>query len=361
MAPLIKMFSEHTDDFQTKVCVTAQHRELLDQVLDLFQIEPDFDLAVMKPGQDLFDITTSVLTGVKGVLSDFRPDCVFVHGDTTTTFASALASFYMNIRVAHVEAGLRTYNLSAPWPEEANRQLTGRIAGYHFAPTQKAREHLLSEGTPPESVVVTGNTVIDALNLIVEKNADQEIQNKLRESVKKSGYPMGSRRIVLLTTHRRENFGQGFENICCAVRILAGKYTDIDFILPVHLNPNVRKVVFETLSGVENIYLIEPLEYQTFVYLMSQADIILTDSGGIQEEAPSLGKPVLVMREKTERPEAVEAGTVRLVGTDSDKIVGETIELLENRSTYMKMATAHNPYGDGKACDRIIEFIKDQA
>jgi UDP-N-acetylglucosamine 2-epimerase (non-hydrolysing) len=360
MAPLIKKFSENKEDFDTKVCVTAQHRKLLDQVLDVFQIVPDFDLNIMKPGQDLFDITANVLTGMREVLTGFGPDIVFVHGDTTTSFTAALAAFYLNMKVAHVEAGLRTYNLAAPWPEEANRQLTGRIAGYHFAPTDLAREHLLSEGTPDENILVTGNTVIDALNWVVNKNGEPEVEEKLRNRIKAFGYPINGKKIILITTHRRENFGEGFRNICNAIRVLSEKYPGIDFVLPVHLNPNVRSVVYGLLSEVKNVYLIEPVEYQPFVYLMAKSEIILTDSGGIQEEAPSLGKPVLVMREKTERSEAVEAGTVKLVGTDPVKIVEETIELLENTSAYENMTRAHNPYGDGRACERIVDFVRNQ-
>ena len=357
MAPLVKMFSECDDVFSTKVCVTAQHRELLDQVLEVFRITPDFDLDIMKPGQNLFDITAEVLIRMRDVLTSYNPDVVFVHGDTTTSFAAALSAFYSKIKVAHVEAGLRTYNLFAPWPEEANRQLTGRIADYHFAPTSTARDNLLTEGVSVDSIIITGNTVIDALQWVIRKNAEPGIDQDLQRRIRKLGYNISNRKFLLITGHRRENFGEGFWNICNALKALADKYKNIDFVYPVHFNPNVKNVVHSMLSGIENIYLIEPLEYQPFVYLMSLSTIILTDSGGIQEEAPSLGKPVLVMREKTERPEAVAAGTVKLVGTDKEKIVGETIELLENDSAYKKMSRAHNPYGDGTACEQILNFI----
>lgn len=358
MAPLVKEFQKHTNLFETKVCVTAQHREMLDQVLDLFEITPDYDLNIMKPGQDLYDITANVLLGMKNVLSDFKPDVVFVHGDTTTTFAASLAAFYQQIKIAHIEAGLRTGDIYSPWPEEANRQLTTQITAYHFAPTSTSEANLLLENVNPSQIVVTGNTVIDALFLALDKiksnpTLEQEIISKLT-----SLYPFTpDRKTILVTGHRRENHGQGFINICEALKTLAQNNPDIDIVYPVHLNPNVQKPVHEILSGITNVFLIEPLQYETFLYLMNQSYFIITDSGGVQEEAPSLGKPVLVMRDTTERPEALTAGTVKLVGTDTAKIITEAQLLLDSSQAYLAMSKAHNPYGDGKACQKIIQFL----
>jgi len=359
MAPLVKEFIKHNDSFETRVCVTAQHREMLDQVLELFEIVPEYDLNIMKPGQDLFDVTSNVLFGIKKVLSDFNPDMVFVHGDTTTTLATSLAAFYKKVKIAHVEAGLRTYNLDSPWPEEANRQLTGRLADYNFSPTELAEKHLFSEGKSRDSVVITGNTVIDALYWVLEKNKKESKEEELEKQIKDQGYLISGREFILVTGHRRENFGQGFINICNAIKELSLKYPDIDIVYPVHLNPNVRSVVFDVLSGLNNVFLIEPLNYRPFTYVMSKSKIVLTDSGGIQEEAPSLGKPVLVMRDTTERPEAVDAGTVKLVGTDKDTIVKLTSRLIEDNIEYEKMSRAHNPYGDGEACKKIVKFVKE--
>lgn len=358
MAPLVKEFEKNNDLFDVKVCVTAQHREMLDQVLELFEIKPDYDLNIMKPGQDLFDVTSNALLGMKGVIDDFDPDVVFVHGDTTTTLSASLAAFYKKIKIAHVEAGLRTYNLTSPWPEEANRQLTGRLADYNFAPTELAKQHLLKEGRELSSVIVTGNTVIDALYWVLEKNKTDSREEHLVNLIKEKGYEITERKYIIITGHRRENFGQGFYNICNALKELSTKYPEIDIVYPVHLNPNVRKVVYEVLDGLENIYLIEPLDYRPFTYLMSKSNIVLTDSGGIQEEAPSLGKPVLVMRDTTERPEALDAGTVKLVGTDKNKIIEIASLLLENEDEYKRMSHAHNPYGDGNACERIVNYFK---
>jgi UDP-N-acetylglucosamine 2-epimerase (non-hydrolysing) len=358
MAPLVKEFQKHSGLFETKVCVTAQHREMLDQVLSLFEITPDFDLNIMKPGQDLYDITANVLLGMKGVLNTFKPDVVFVHGDTTTTFAASLAAFYQQIKIAHIEAGLRTGDIYSPWPEEANRQLTTQITAYHFAPTPTSEANLLRENVNSKHIAVTGNTVIDALFLALDKIKsnhilEQEIIIKLT-----SLYPFNpDRKTILVTGHRRENHGQGFINICGALKVLAENNPDVDIVYPVHLNPNVQKPVHEILSGITNVFLIEPLQYETFLYLMNQSYFIITDSGGVQEEAPSLGKPVLVMRDTTERPEALEAGTVKLVGTDTQKIIFEAQLLLDSTEAYQAMAKAHNPYGDGKACERIIKFL----
>ncbi len=364
MAPLVKSLQKESDIFDTKVCVTAQHREMLDQVLDIFDIEPDFDLDIMKPGQDLYDVTSNVLLGMKEVLDDFEPDIVLVHGDTTTTFAASLAAFYRKIAVGHVEAGLRTYDIYSPWPEEANRQLTSRLTTLHFAPTPKSRENLLSEQIPEAKIVVTGNTVIDALFLILDKIvADPSREALIAESIQKhftrSTFDMQHAKFILVTGHRRENFGQGFIDICSALKRIAQTNPDVQIVYPVHLNPNVQKPVNEILGDTPNIHLIPPLEYEPFVYLMSKAHIIVTDSGGIQEEAPSLGKPVLVMRDTTERPEAVEAGTVKLVGTDADLIVASVQQLLDDQESYHTMAKAHNPYGDGHACERITESLKN--
>ena len=349
MAPLIKEFQKDSI-FDVKVCVTAQHRQMLDQVLGLFEIKPNFDLDLMKPNQDLYDITSNVLLGLRHIYKEYKPDLVFVHGDTTTTLAASLASFYQKIPVAHIEAGLRTNNIYSPFPEEINRQLTSKLATYHFAPTESSKKNLLKEGIEEKNIYVTGNTVIDAL-LNVAKNV--QLKN-----IKIDGYEVTNKKIILVTGHRRENFGDGFLNICRALKEIAADHQDIDIVYPVHLNPNVQKPVFELLSDIPNIYLIKPLDYEPFVYLMSKSYIILTDSGGVQEEAPSLGKPVLVMRDTTERPEAVEAGTVKLVGTDKDLIVKSINELLNNQEMYKRMSEAHNPYGDGKACDRIVNIIK---
>lgn len=357
MAPLVKEFQQYPNQFEVKVCVTAQHREMLDQVLEIFDIVPEYDLDIMKEGQDLYDITANVLLGMKNVLNAFSPDIVFVHGDTTTSFSVSLACFYQKIPVAHIEAGLRTYNVYSPWPEEANRQLTGKLATYHFAPTTSAAHNLLSEGVKKENIIITGNTVIDALFLTrtnIENNAF--LKNSLISQINLK-FDLDVAKLILVTGHRRENFGQGFINICEALKEIALTNPDIHIIYPVHLNPNVRKPVNEILGKVSNIHLIEPLGYQPFVYLMSRAYLIITDSGGVQEEAPSLGKPVLVMREVTERPEAVEAGTVKLVGCDKNKIVRETQFLLNSQEEYSKMALAHNPYGNGKACQKIVEFF----
>ena len=365
MAPLVKEFQKHPKEFQTVVCVTGQHREMLDQVLHLFEIEPDYDLNIMKQGQDLYDVTARVLTGMRDVLKEAQPDVVLVHGDTTTSTAAALASFYQQIPVGHVEAGLRTRNIYSPWPEEMNRQITGRIAAYHFAPTALSRQNLLEEGIKLESIVVTGNTVIDALYMVVDKiKNDDSLNISLREELREAGYDVerlktGERKLVLITGHRRENFGQGFIHMCLAIKTLTEKYPNVDFVYPMHLNPNVRKPIREVFGEktASNMFFIEPLEYLSFVYLMEKSTIVLTDSGGIQEEAPGLGKPVLVMRDTTERPEALEAGTVKLVGTDFEKIVGEVSRLLEDEGYYEKMSKAVNPYGDGKACERVIKYL----
>lgn len=384
MAPLVKEFQKQKDTFETVVCVTGQHRQMLDQVLDLFEITPDYDLDIMKPGQDLYDVTARVLTGMRDVLADARPDVVLVHGDTTTSTAAALAAFYQQIPVGHVEAGLRTHNIYSPWPEEMNRQITGRIATYNFAPTALSRRNLLAEGIADESITVTGNTVIDALHWVVDKIRKDSLLNlELAAQLKEAGYDVNRlachsetlchsdplchserseespRRLVLITGHRRENFGDGFISMCTAIKDLTVRYPDVDFVYPMHLNPNVRQpireVFGEDLSNIGNMFFIEPLEYLSFVYLMEKACIVLTDSGGIQEEAPGLGKPVLVMRDTTERPEALEAGTVKLVGTDYHKILDEVSLLLDDHSTYEKMSKAVNPYGDGMACGRIVE------
>ena len=361
MAPLVKEFQKSTNDFETKVCVTAQHREMLDQVLDLFEIVPDYDLNLMKPGQDLYDITSNVLLGMKEVLSDFKPDIVLVHGDTTTTSAASLSAFYQQIKIGHVEAGLRTGDLLSPWPEEANRQITGVLANYHFAPTTTSRDNLLKENKDKNSVVVTGNTVIDALFLAIDKTKNnKDLENQIKNQILNLNYQItDGKKIILVTGHRRENHGQGFINICEALKIIALNNPDIDIVYPVHLNPNVQKPVKEILSDITNIYLIEPLQYEQFIYMMDKSFFIITDSGGVQEEAPSLGKPVLVMRDTTERPEALEAGTVKLVGTDTKLIIKEAQKLLDDKMEYEKMSKAHNPYGDGKACEKIVKFIKE--
>lgn len=366
MAPLVKEFQKDADRFETIVCVTGQHREMLDQVLHLFEIVPDYDLNIMKQGQDLYDVTARVLTGMRDVLKEAQPDVVLVHGDTTTSTASALAAFYQQIPVGHVEAGLRTHNIYSPWPEEMNRQITGRIATYHFAPTPLSKLNLLTEGVKEDTITVTGNTVIDALYMVVDKiKNDVQLNQELQNVLKQAGYDVerlkGGKKLVLITGHRRENFGDGFIHMCTAIKDLTRKYPDVDFVYPMHLNPNVRKPIHEVfgedLSDLGNMFFIEPLEYLNFVYLMEKSTIVLTDSGGIQEEAPGLGKPVLVMRDTTERPEALEAGTVKLVGTDYDRIVSEVSALLDNQEYYNQMSKAVNPYGDGKACGRIISNI----
>ena len=367
MAPLVKEFQKQEDTFQTIVCVTGQHRQMLDRVLQLFDIVPDYDLNIMKQGQDLYDVTARVLTGLRDVLQEARPDVVLVHGDTTTSTAAALAAFYQQIPVGHVEAGLRTHNIYSPWPEEMNRQLTGRIATWHFAPTALSRENLLREAVADDHIVVTGNTVIDALYWVVNKiKTDAALNDELGNLLEQAGYDVhrldNGRKLVLITGHRRENFGDGFIHMCTAIRDLTQKYPDVDFVYPMHLNPNVRKPIHEVfgedLTGLGNMFFIEPLEYLSFVYLMEKAAIVLTDSGGIQEEAPGLGKPVLVMRDTTERPEALEAGTVKLVGTDYAKIVGEVSTLLEDAAAYEQMSKAVNPYGDGLACSRVVGYIR---
>lgn len=367
MAPLVKAFQNYANDFETVVCVTGQHRQMLDQVLELFDIKPDYDLNIMKQGQDLYDVTSRVLFGMRDVLKETHPDVVLVHGDTTTSTAAALSAFYQQIAVGHVEAGLRTHNIYSPWPEEMNRQITGRIATYDFAPTQLSRKNLIAEGVDDSKITVTGNTVIDALYIVIEKiKSNIKLNSELSENLKKAGYDISrlcnGRKLVLITGHRRENFGDGFISICNAIKSLTKKYSDVDFVYPMHLNPNVRKPIHEVfgndLSNLGNMFFIEPLEYLSFVFLMDKSTIVLTDSGGIQEEAPGLGKPVLVMRDTTERPEALEAGTVKLVGTDYNKILEEISALLDNQVYYNEMSLAVNPYGDGKACERIVNILR---
>lgn len=389
MCPLVKEFQKHPEAFETLVCVTGQHREMLDQVLQIFDVKPDFDLNIMKQGQDLYDVTSRVLTGMRDVLDETKPDVVLVHGDTTTSMAAAMAAFYRQIPVGHVEAGLRTHNIYSPWPEEMNRQITGRIATFDFAPTPLSRQNLLEEGVESEKITVTGNTVIDALQWVEEKiERDSQLSEDLGHNLKISGYDTSRleipgqagnnerRRLVLITGHRRENFGEGFIRMCTAIRDLARKYPEVDFVYPMHLNPNVRKPIRQIFGemadqvdhdgkGIDvipdstgNLFFIEPLDYLDFVYLMSKSYIVLTDSGGIQEEAPGLGKPVLVMRDTTERPEALKAGTVKLVGTNYDRIVFEVSSLLDDTSYYETMSRALNPYGDGKACGRIVKVFK---
>ena len=366
MAPLVKELQKHSDKFETIVCVTGQHRQMLDQVLEIFNIKPDYDLNIMKQGQDLYDVTARVLIGMRDVLKEVRPDVVLVHGDTTTSTAAALAAFYQQIPVGHVEAGLRTHNIYSPWPEEMNRQITGRIATYDFAPTQLSRLNLISEGVSEDKITVTGNTVIDALHIVVDKiKKNKALGVKLEAVLKDAGYDINrlvnGKKLVLITGHRRENFGEGFISICRAIKTLTEKYPDVDFVYPMHLNPNVRKPIHEVfgtkLNSLVNMFFIEPLEYLAFVYLMEKSNIVLTDSGGIQEEAPGLGKPVLVMRDTTERPEALEAGTVKLVGTDYDTIIEKVSLLLDDAVYYDKMTKAINPYGDGNACARIIKAL----
>ena len=366
MAPLVKCLKQRDTEFEPIVCVTGQHREMLDQVLKIFEIKPDYDLNIMKVGQDLYDITSRVLLGMRDVLTKVNPDIVLVHGDTTTSTASALAAFYQQIPVGHVEAGLRTRNIYSPWPEEMNRQITGRIATLDFSPTPLSRQNLLDEGVGEEHIYVTGNTVIDALHIVVNKiNSDKSLKDNLSSHLREQGYDVArlecGRRLVLITGHRRENFGEGFLNICKAIKHLSEKYTDVDFVYPMHLNPNVRKPIHkifgDNLSDLGNLFFIEPLEYLDFVFLMEKSTIVLTDSGGIQEEAPGLGKPVLVMRNTTERPEALDAGTVKLVGTDYNKIVDNVSILLDDENEYNKMSRANNPYGDGKASPRIADAL----
>ena len=367
MAPLVKEFQKHPEAFNTIVCVTGQHRQMLDQVLQLFEIVPDYDLNIMKQGQDLYDVTARVLTGMRDVLKEAQPDIVLVHGDTTTSTAAALAAFYQQIPVGHVEAGLRTHNIYSPWPEEMNRQITSRIATYNFAPTPLSKANLLREAVAEESITVTGNTVIDALYWVVNRIKEcKSLNNELQTLLAQAGYDVnrlaGGKKLVLITGHRRENFGDGFINMCTAIKDLTSKYPDVDFVYPMHLNPNVRKPIHEVfgenLYNLGNMFFIEPLEYLSFVYLMEKSTIVLTDSGGIQEEAPGLGKPVLVMRDTTERPEALEAGTVKLVGTSYDKIIAEVSALLDDQIHYDSMSKAVNPYGDGLACGRIVEALR---
>ena len=366
MAPLVMELQKQKERIETVVCVTGQHREMLDQVLEIFDIKPDYDLNIMKRGQDLYDVTARVLTGMREVLKEIKPDIVLVHGDTTTSTAAALAAFYQQIPVGHVEAGLRTHNIYSPWPEEMNRLLTGRLATYHFSPTPLSRNNLIKESINDRNIIVTGNTVIDALYWVVDKiKNNKELDNELESVLSKAGYDVNrldnGKKLVLITGHRRENFGDGFINMCTAIKDLTIKHPNVDFVYPMHLNPNVRKPIHEVfgedLSHLENMFFIEPLEYLSFVYLMEKSTIVLTDSGGIQEEAPGLGKPVLVMRDTTERPEALAAGTVKLVGTDYDKIVSEVSALLDDTVYYDAMSKAVNPYGDGLACGRIVEFL----
>ncbi len=366
MCPLVKEFQKHNDEFETIVCVTGQHREMLDQVLNIFEVKPDYDLNIMKQGQDLYDVTARVLTGMRDVFKECKPDVVLVHGDTTTSTAAALAAFYQQIPVGHVEAGLRTHNIYSPWPEEMNRQITGRIATYNFSPTPLSESNLKAEKAQG-NIYVTGNTVIDALHMVVNKlKNDETLAKEQEEILKQAGYDVNrladGKKLVLITGHRRENFGEGFIHMVTAIKDLKNKYPDVDFVYPMHLNPNVRKPIHEVfgedLTNLGNMFFIEPLQYLEFVYLMEKATIVLTDSGGIQEEAPGLGKPVLVMRDTTERPEALASGTVHLVGTDYQKIMDEVSTLLEDEQAYEKMSKAVNPYGDGKACERIVEILK---
>ena len=359
MAPLVKALQKDTEHFETRVCVTAQHRQMLDQVLEVFGITPEYDLNIMAPNQDLYDITAKVLLGLRKVLKDFRPDTVLVHGDTTTSMAASLAAFYMQIPVGHVEAGLRTYNMLSPWPEETNRQVTDRICTYYFAPTEQSRANLLQENIDAKKIFITGNTVIDALLMAVDIiSTTAGVKEKMAKELQEKGYTVGDREYILVTGHRRENFGDGFLHICKAIKELAALHPEMDIVYPVHLNPNVQKPVYELLSGLSNVYLISPLDYLPFIYAMQHSTLLLTDSGGVQEEAPSLGKPVLVMRDTTERPEAVEAGTVKLVGTDAEAIVSNVTALLQDKEMYKRMSETHNPYGDGQACERIIAALR---
>ena len=360
MAPLVKALQKDTEHFETRVCVTAQHRQMLDQVLEVFGITPEYDLNIMAPNQDLYDITAKVLLGLREVLKDFRPDTVLVHGDTTTSMAASLAAFYMQIPVGHVEAGLRTYNMLSPWPEEMNRQVTDRICTYYFAPTEQSRANLLQENIDAKKIFITGNTVIDALLMAVGIifPPPAGVKEKMAKELQEKGYTVGDREYILVTGHRRENFGDGFLHICKAIKELAALHPEMDIVYPVHLNPNVQKPVYELLSGLSNVYLISPLDYLPFIYTMQHSTLLLTDSGGVQEEAPSLGKPVLVMRDTTERPEAVEAGTVKLVGTNAEAIVRNVTALLLDKEMYKRMSETHNPYGDGQACERIIAALR---
>ncbi|MGF1555757.1 non-hydrolyzing UDP-N-acetylglucosamine 2-epimerase [Paucihalobacter sp.] len=355
MAPLVKEFLINQDKFTTKICITAQHREMLDQVLDFFELTPDFDMDLMRPNQNLFSLTADIITGLKPILEEFKPDYVYVHGDTTTTMAASIAAFYSGAKVCHVEAGLRTFNKRAPFPEEVNRSVTGSIADYHFSPTETSKNNLLNENISSKNILVTGNTVIDALQYSITKVSSASFQDQETELVK--GILNPKKRLILVTGHRRENHGQGFINICNALKQIASENQDTQIIYPVHLNPNVQKPVYDILKDVSNIHLINPISYPAFVWLMSKSYLIITDSGGVQEEAPSLGKPVLVMRDTTERPEAVDAGTVLLVGTNSEKIVSKTNKLLNDNVFYNSMSMLHNPYGDGTACSKIVEFI----
>ena len=359
MAPLVKALQKDTEHFETRVCVTAQHRQMLDQVLEVFGITPEYDLNIMAPNQDLYDITAKVLLGLREVLKDFRPDTVLVHGDTTTSMAASLAAFYMQIPVGHVEAGLRTYNMLSPWPEEMNRQVTERFCSYYFAPTEQSKVNLLQENIDAKKIFITGNTVIDALLMAVDIiSTTAGVKEKMAKELQEKGYTVGDREYILVTGHRRENFGDGFLHICKAIKELAALHPEMDIVYPVHLNPNVQKPVYELLSGLSNVYLISPLDYLPFIYAMQHSTLLLTDSGGVQEEAPSLGKPVLVMRDTTERPEAVEAGTVKLVGTNAEAIVSNVTALLLDKEMYKRMSETHNPYGDGQACERIIAALR---
>ena len=358
-APLVKALQKDTEHFETRVCVTAQHRQMLDQVLEVFGITPEYDLNIMAPNQDLYDITAKVLLGLREVLKDFRPDTVLVHGDTTTSMAASLAAFYMQIPVGHVEAGLRTYNMLSPWPEEMNRQVTDRICTYYFAPTEQSKVNLLQENIDAKKIFITGNTVIDALLMAVDIiSTTAGVKEKMAKELQEKGYTVGDREYILVTGHRRENCGDGFLHICKAIKELAALHPEMDIVYPVHLNPNVQKPVYELLSGLSNVYLISPLDYLPFIYAMQHSTLLLTDSGGVQEEAPSLGKPVLVMRDTTERPEAVEAGTVKLVGTNAEAIVSNVTALLLDKEMYKRMSETHNPYGDGQACERIIAALR---
>ena len=359
MAPLVKALQKDTEHFETRVCVTAQHRQMLDQVLEVFGSTPEYDLNIMAPNQDLYDITAKVLLGLREVLKDFRPDTVLVHGDTTTSMAASLAAFYMQIPVGHVEAGLRTYNMLSPWPEEMNRQVTDRICTYYFAPTEQSKVNLLQENIDAKKIFITGNTVIDALLMAVDIiSTTAGVKEKMAKELQEKGYTVGDREYILVTGHRRENFGDGFLHICKAIKELAALHPEMDIVYPVHLNPNVQKPVYELLSGLSNVYLISPPDYLPFIYAMQHSTLLLTDSGGVQEEAPSLGKPVLVMRDTTERPEAVEAGTVKLVGTNAEAIVSNVTALLLDKEMYKRMSETHNPYGDGQACERIIAALR---
>ena len=359
MAPLVKALQKDTEHFETRVCVTAQHRQMLDQVLEVFGITPEYDLNIMAPNQDLYDITAKVLLGLREVLKDFRPDTVLVHGDTTTSMAASLAAFYMQLPVGPVDAGLRTYNMLSPWPEEMNRQVTDRICTYYFAPTEQSRANLLQENIDAKKIFITGNTVIDALLMAVDIiSTTAGVKEKMAKELQEKGYTVGDREYILVTGHRRENFGDGFLHICKAIKELAALHPEMYIVYPVHLNPNVQKPVYELLSGLSNVYLISPLDYLPFIYAMQHSTLLLTDSGGVQEEAPSLGKPVLVMRDTTERPEAVEAGTVKLVGTNAEAIVSNVTALLLDKEMYKRMSETHNPYGDGQACERIIAALR---